>query len=962
MGSDSVSRRVARKELRLFFASPAAWLFLASFSAVCLFTFFWVETFFARNIADIRPLFEWMPILLIFLCATLTMHMWSDERRNGTLEHVLTLPADTWRIVLGKFRACLTLLVLALAGTLPLPITVALIAGLDWGPVFAGYTAAILLGCTYLAIGLFLSARTDNAIVSLLGAVTFCGLLYLVGSDSLTAYFDADIADRLRLIGTGARFESITRGVIDVRDLFYYLSLTAAFLMMNVYSLERQRWARSVVASRRHRQWRLGVVALLINLLLANGILARVDNLRLDLTRGQIYTLSDATVELLDNLSEPLLLRGYFSARTHPKLAPLIPQLRDLMREYAVASQGKVRVEFIDPQDDPEQELEANQRYGITATPFQVADRYQSSLVNSYFNLLVSYGDEFQTLGFSDLIEVRTAATRQAQVMLRNPEYDISRAIKNVAQRYQTHGGLFDGIEHPIELIGYVSDDERLPEPLRAYKKSIAGQLQDMVDRSEGKFSFRLIDPDARDGALAGRIAEQWGFKPMLNPQTGTQPFFFYLTLADERQVVQLSTGHFNAEEFTPILTAGIHRFGPDTTKTVALVLPGTNAQLSRFKLGGPTFKLLEQSVAQDYNVLREDLSDGLVSPQADILAVIAPQQLDSNALFAIDQFLMHGGTVVLATSPHSIQLSDGQLALIGRNSGLQAWLAHNGIAIGNALVLDEQNAPFPAPTTRGSGKAQIRDVHMVNYPWFVDIRGPGLAQDHTITAALPQLTMAWPSPLTIEPHSGRQLTRLLQSSPRSWLSDSTDINPTAAAATVDKPADSPQDAGSARSFAGRQLLGAIIQGRFDSYFSKDAQEAKSPPQHRRVPPPQAPHGGMPVLLHSPESARIVLYASNDFMADQVLNAETAGRGTQYHGPLALFMNTLDWALQDEQLVGIRARGHFNRTLPPLSRETRQRLEYLNYGLALLWLMALALGNALLYKLRRRRYRLDLGL
>jgi ABC-2 type transport system permease protein len=148
-----------------------AWLFLASFAAVTLFVFFWVESFFARNIADIRPLFEWMPILLVFLCSALTMRMWSEERRSGTLEHVLTQPAGLWRFVLGKFRACFALLLLALASTAPLPVTVALIADLDWGPVAGGYLAASLLGAAYLSAGLFVSSRTDNAIVSLIGSV-----------------------------------------------------------------------------------------------------------------------------------------------------------------------------------------------------------------------------------------------------------------------------------------------------------------------------------------------------------------------------------------------------------------------------------------------------------------------------------------------------------------------------------------------------------------------------------------------------------------------------------------------------------------------------------------------------------------------------------------------------------------------------------------------------------------------
>jgi len=177
-----VLRRVASKEVTLFFSSPVAYLFLAAFAAVSLFVFFWGESFFARNIADVRPLFEWMPILLIFLCSTLTMRLWSEERRTGTLEHVLTQPVPLWSFVVGKFIGCLWLLVIALLITLPLPVTVAFLGELDWGPVLSGYLATFFLGAAYLAIGLFVSSRSNNQIVSLILAVAVCGLFYLAGS------------------------------------------------------------------------------------------------------------------------------------------------------------------------------------------------------------------------------------------------------------------------------------------------------------------------------------------------------------------------------------------------------------------------------------------------------------------------------------------------------------------------------------------------------------------------------------------------------------------------------------------------------------------------------------------------------------------------------------------------------------------------------------------------------------
>jgi ABC-2 type transport system permease protein len=177
---------VTRKELSTYFRSPMALIFLGAYLVVTLFAFFWVETFFARNIADLRPLFRWIPMLTIFLVAALTMRQWSEEQRSGTLEVLLTLPVHGAALVLGKFLAILALVALALALTLFLPITVEILGPLDWGPVVGGYLAALLMAAAYAAIGLFVSSRTDNQIVSLIVTVFVGGLLYLVGSSAAT--------------------------------------------------------------------------------------------------------------------------------------------------------------------------------------------------------------------------------------------------------------------------------------------------------------------------------------------------------------------------------------------------------------------------------------------------------------------------------------------------------------------------------------------------------------------------------------------------------------------------------------------------------------------------------------------------------------------------------------------------------------------------------------------------------
>ncbi|MGD8908915.1 MAG: Gldg family protein, partial [Chromatiales bacterium] len=441
--------RIARKEFSGFFSSPVAFIFLGAFLAVTLFVFFWVETFFARNIADVRPLFEWIPLLLIFLVAAITMRMWSEERRAGTLEFLLTLPVESYQLVVGKFLACLGLVAVALALTLFLPLSVSLLGPLDWGPVVGGYLATIFLAAAYAAIGLFVSARSANQIVSLIITAVVCGFFYLLGSDVLTGLFGNRAAEFLKLLGVGSRFDAITRGVIDLRDIYFYLSLVAVFLALNVFTLEWLRWSGNAINAN-HRRWGVVTALFAANFLAVNLWLAPVGWVRADMTQGNIYSISEATRSYLAQLREPMLIRGYFSAQTHPLLAPLVPRLRDLLEEYAVAGEGRVRVEFIDPQQHPELEREANEKYAIKPVPFQFASKYQASVVNSYFNILIRYGDQHEVLGFRDLIEVKAQSETDLDVELRNPEYDITQSIKKVLYAYQGSG------EHLLDRLGDV--------------------------------------------------------------------------------------------------------------------------------------------------------------------------------------------------------------------------------------------------------------------------------------------------------------------------------------------------------------------------------------------------------------------------------------------------------------------------------------------------------------------------
>jgi ABC-2 type transport system permease protein len=937
-------KRIAAKEMSLFFSSPIGYLFLASFLAITLFVFFWGEAFFARNIADVRPMFEWLPLLLLFLCSALTMRMWSEERRSGTLEFVSTVPVTTWSFVLGKFLACWMLLAIALLLTLPLPLTVAFLGNLDWGPVLAGYLAAMLLGGAYIAIGLTISARSDNQIVSLILSTLACGALYLAGSPLLTDLAGNEFGVWLRGIGTGSRFESITRGVLDFRDLYYYVSLILTFLALNVFALERQRWARDG-DTHRHGTWRMGIGLVVANLLIANLWLASFTGARIDVTQGRLYSISTATTNYLDELHEPLLIRGYFSSKTHPLLAPLVPQMKDLLSEFEVAGGGKVRVEVIDPAKNPEAEDEANNKYGIHPVPFQVADRYQSSLVNSYFDVLVQYGDQFEVLGFRDLIEVKVAGESDLDVQLRNPEYDITRTIKKVLYGFQSGGELFASIAKPLKFVGYVSADAVLPPTLVTFKETVGRVLEGYTKDAGGKLSVEFVDPDAGDGAVARQISEQYGFKPMAASLFATNTFYFYLTLdGGAATVVQIPLPEDLTEEgLKRSLDAAFKRFASGYLKSVALMAPETPAYMQGMG-GGNQYTQLADALMTDHNVERTQLTDGRVPEGAEVLVVADPAQLNDKQVFAIDQFLMQGGTVMLAAAPLAPSLSQQTLTAGPRTTGLEDWLAFLGIDIRPAFVMDPQNAAFPVPVTRQVGGFSFQEVRMLDYPYFVDVRGAGMNSISPITSDIPQVTLPWVSPIDVDvvKNAARTITELLKSSPQSWRSTSMDVMP--------KIDSSGQSAFTPEGDRAASLLGVAVEGQFNSFFADKenpllAESKSDTPEAADADvdePNETAKGDAGVITgtidKSPESARLFVFASNTFLSDQTLSMIGSAEGTVYGNSLQLIANAVDFSLEDRGLLAIRSRGHFNRTLPPLPEAERITLEYINYGVALVLL------------------------
>jgi len=282
--------------------------------------------------------------------------------------------------------------------------------------------------------------------------------------------------------------------------------------------------------------------------------------------------------------------------------------------------------------------------------PFQVADRHQSAIVNSYFNVMVRYGDENVVLGFQDLIDVKAASETSLDVKLRNPEHDLTQAIKKVLSTYQAGGNLFDTVKGDVRFTAYVSDNAALPPELTDFKTTVSEVVEQYRESSGGRLAVELLDPEANGGAVAQQIANDFGFQPMMAGLFSDRRFYFYMTLQKDEQIVQIPLDDMTESGFERNLKAAIKRFASGFTKTVALVAPTPPPNPYGPQYSASEYQQLQGFLSSELNVVPEDLADGAVDGTADILLLLAPENLDDKQLFAVDQFLMQGGTVVAAT------------------------------------------------------------------------------------------------------------------------------------------------------------------------------------------------------------------------------------------------------------------------------------------------------------------------
>lgn len=361
-------RAVAVRELAASAASPTAWVFLIIFLVLAGFCAFVAGNVFASGQADISPFFDWLPYLFLLIVPALAMPMWAEERRVGVFELTLSFPASIAELVIGKFAAGFILLAAALLLTFSIPLTAWVLGSPDTGAILCGYAGALLLGSVYLAMSSFCSALSRSQTASFLLSVFLCGIFLFMGLPSLLEMAPGWMPDRLAaLIASCAflpNFQGYQKGLIDSAEVIYALSLTGFFLALTVFVLEfgssgfvtlTAPGAFNDSALRRALKSLAKKTAYILVLTVALNIIAGTWRARVDVSSDRAYSISEAAARIAADPGVPVTLRFYASLSNPAMPAQLkkyAERVRWLLEEFAAASNGKVSLVVIDPEQD----------------------------------------------------------------------------------------------------------------------------------------------------------------------------------------------------------------------------------------------------------------------------------------------------------------------------------------------------------------------------------------------------------------------------------------------------------------------------------------------------------------------------------------------------------------------------------------------------------------------------------
>lgn len=424
---------IAKKELKSYLDQPTGYILLIIFLTLSAFFFFRIA--FASGEASLRPLFDLLPWIMLFFIPAVTMRALAAEKKDGTIETVLTHPITEVALIIGKLLGNFLFVLLAIAFTIFFALGLAFGGSLDLGVLVAQYFGLILFSLALTAIGLFASTLTKSQTVAFITALLIAFVLFVSGLELITMAVPFPLDYLLREISLLNHFDALARGVIDLRDIIYFLTVSFVFLALARFVIKRQKYS---FTSQIYKDLTLQTAIFLVTGVVIM-LTASVFSGRLDLTAGRLYSLAPATIKTLQALNKPLKLTLYASNEIPAEYRLTLRDVKDLLADYRFYGGQKVKLVFKSPNRQSEQQQA--QMAGVTPVQFNVMRQDEFQVKQGYFGLVIEYGKKKEVIPFIDSFG--------------DLEYRITSAIKKLSRAKKRTVALLTG-EGPDKHISKV--------------------------------------------------------------------------------------------------------------------------------------------------------------------------------------------------------------------------------------------------------------------------------------------------------------------------------------------------------------------------------------------------------------------------------------------------------------------------------------------------------------------------
>ena len=415
-------KALAKKEFFGFLNQPLGYVVIVPFLVLSI--FFWLRLALVRNEADLRSFFDLLPWFMLFLAPALTMRSLSEEQRTGTANLLFAHPLSEFQIVLGKFLGIFAFWLVILACTFGLPLTLAVFSRPDFGQIISQYLGGVFLGAGFLAVGLAASSLAKNALSAFLLGVVGNFLLVLLGSDFVLLSVPYPLSEIFSQLSYFSHLGNFGRGVVDFRDLLWFLTLVALGLLVAVFRFSYQRLVEKPALKRRL----LTAFVLLIAIGVLGNLAFAAYPLRADLTFSRLYTLSVGTKKILGDLPDLLTINFYASRDLPPEIHQTYQAVADLLEDYRRVAKKNLLVKIVYPDLSPEAENEALQA-GVQPVTFSKIGAGKFGMQKGYLGLVIRFGEKTETIPFVNKTE--------------DLEYQLSRRIQKLVSGKEVKLGFY---------------------------------------------------------------------------------------------------------------------------------------------------------------------------------------------------------------------------------------------------------------------------------------------------------------------------------------------------------------------------------------------------------------------------------------------------------------------------------------------------------------------------------------